>query len=1588
MKSKLSHLSLYSIMLLTPALFSAYCYSNKSYANENNTNLDKISIEVKRAIDENTSGKALTCFITDKDILKEQDLSSAVEVFYSNGNRVKDAYPFVKDNRLCVSGLNFGTKYAVKLLKGISVRQNDGKKSQTLTTNTVSESSFTTIDETGSVKIAKGLILPGNDDKKIIELESVNTKAVTLGVFKISKNSLPQAELFGLYSENPDRYDIRRLIFNNSRLLGSKTVNFKNIKNTVERTQVDISEFVNGDKSGVYVLSVIEQADHDNLTVDDFISYDDSSLQLSKLVFISNLGVTAYNGDNGIDVCVRDLTYAKPVKRATVTLKSLANDILDTQSTDANGFVHFNKELCNGVNGQSATTITVTKNDDFFPLDLRASPLYFEDGSGISDESDYKVFAYTSRSLARPGEKTVYQALVRNRDLTAASLKVLKLFIRRPDYVIEREVPLSRAVENSFEYEYTLPENAQLGTWSFELGFDEKHLLSSTQLTVSAFTPASLTSTLQVSDIVSDGDEIKVNTDYNYGAHASYISVSGNYNITADPFAVDKYREYSFGLDEESVNDGSSTRYAQIDSGNTNEDGLFSFRFNADAVKYPRKVKFDIFVLDPVTGSSYLTKEARIKYTAPLIGVKLSKSHHKYELDSILCYQNGERLEGKAQYTLLKRNISYQYAYENGNWKFVKNEYTTPVDSGTLNFEKDKTSSIPLEIDDGQYLIEIKNDIACTRFNFVKGYAGDNSDLTPEKLLLTADKEIYKRGEKVKLSFESEFDGYGTLAVGCSSVESRQNFKVNRGHNEISFDSSSVNDAGTYALVTTYRGTESKYRTASRSAGLAYIKFDNSEHELKISATVDDTVKPKSTLTVNAKVLNCDENTYIRAYLIDEGILSINSQKTPAPFEFLTGKRAFSTNVRDMYSYVMKAMSKDGQGYGSDEMLKGAGAQILSYTTKALLSLNTSRIQTEDGKAAFSFELPEFTGKARLMIVGWNKDRVGSYEKDITIAADAVTKLAAPQYMHTGDNIEARVLFDDLKKDKKTVDFKVTCTGEIACALDRKLPLDEGKATENLKLTALGEGTGTVSVSSVSGNYSYNKNYRIEVLPNRGKVLESAVIPLKVGEQTTFKFRNTFKNGTKVKLSYGILPAASPADMAKNAFDAFISNYFDTLSNLSTLLDYSENYQDRNSPEYKTYQNRISSLVDYVNSTVNNQGGVNYSLVDYEDSGYAGAYAFLVLKKAQEKGYNVNFNVMEKLLENIRRNANSDSESTAAICMYALTVSGDNQNSTLTFRFDHSDSKEINAFISYAKAFALYGDFKRQKLAVLKADELLKEASKIRLLIEKGNLSDSKLAELIQKLKKYDPLYITDTGYDSLQVLDELLKLKKTDSDPEKVTEIYELISRENSYSYQTAAQTAQTMEMLTKESKDRNFFTEGTLQDNEITLVNDGEKNTLVSACIFEIPEKYAVSKDRQSVTVRYFRMDGTQLSGPLSVSVNEDLIVLVKVHLNKVQGKIAVESLLPANMLYLRNIDANEASQRYPFLGELTDSYTLQTKKGDSSIVNSVRSTRQDLAFAYILKGAYKGKSVPLALTVHNTTFRTTSEAVFNEHNTVEVK
>ena len=97
-------------------------------------------------------------------------------------------------------------------------------------------------------------------------------------------------------------------------------------------------------RPGVYVMTAAPK----EVVTDD---YD----QLATQWFIvSDLGLTAYSGQDGIDVFIHSLATAEPRGSVEVRLIARNNEVLATKPTDRNGFVHFEAGLARGEGGLSA----------------------------------------------------------------------------------------------------------------------------------------------------------------------------------------------------------------------------------------------------------------------------------------------------------------------------------------------------------------------------------------------------------------------------------------------------------------------------------------------------------------------------------------------------------------------------------------------------------------------------------------------------------------------------------------------------------------------------------------------------------------------------------------------------------------------------------------------------------------------------------------------------------------------------------------------------------------------------------------------------------------------------------------------------------------------------------------------------------------------------------------------------------------------------------------------------------------------------------------------------------------------------------
>lgn len=1577
------------ISLLSALVISSLSFNTYAAISTNETSLLPI-----RVIDESEQGIATSCVVLNDSLEGSVDVNALKNYF--SLNKTKDGSPvavapFLQDKKVCFGGLEFGQSYKLILKKGLT-SVNNKKIGSDITQE------FTTIDSRPTISFANGLVLAKNSevfsdkDNGKIAISSVNFDSFKLSMFKISAKDIPASELYSKF-DNMERWQLGQLIQEHGTFIHSKVYSLDpDNKNKKIITYADLKDFKNKLNDGIYVLLISQNDGNNGKTIDKLVP-DYDSLAVSKLLFISDLGVTTYKGATGIDVAVRSIDSARPKSSVQVSLISVGNEVIESKQTNSLGFVHFSEKVCSGDNSSAPALIMVNEGSkDFFPLDLRSNNLYLEDASGSSNNQgnlvtnvnelnklNLKVYAFTNRSILRPGEKLYYQAYLRDKNLQAAKLKALKLTIYKPDLSILKEEVLSKPKAGAFDFEYEFDENAPLGTYKFELGFDKESVLASNEITLAAFKPSSLTNTLKTdsgTNIIKPKDSIYLKSEFNYGAPAKNLNVNGYSSLTPDNHPVAKYNDYFFGVNENDV--PNLTKSISIDSTTTDASGNYILNTNFDEQSYPQKYELNLSVLDPASNVSYVFDTYKVTFPTPMFGVKVldqDVTSQTTKLNVLLCDQYGKLYSSNAQYVLKKHNVSYQYAFVDDAWKFIKNDYLTPVISGEIDVDSDDSNLIELSLNDGSYVLDIQSpDSNCTTsYNFFKGTKTSYDPSTPDRFVLTSDKSAYKKGDSVILSFDSEFDGFADLALGNDGVIDLSHHKVSRGHNTIEISADEVLGTGSYALLTTYSAMDNKYKTAARAIGLAYIKRDVLDKKLELSAQLPSVIKPNDNLSLDISVKNADgselknKNTFISVALVDNGILSINKQKAPKPFEALTDRDNMCTKIYDMYSYIIKDVKGTGQGYGDNEMLSAANAQALSNINDNLLSLYTKHVNVENGVAHIEFKLPALSTSAKLMVTAFNDNQLGSMDTDIVIKDKSVAKIVAPYYMHKGDSLKSSLNITNmsLKGDNPTYSYDVKCSGALTCNLKGETLVglkDESISDFTLIANEVGDGKITYKVTSNDNSYSFENTKTVKVLDNQFKISETRIDLLNPDEKKTVQFKQKFVNGTNVGINISSLPFVSNTKILESLDNDYHYSIIDETAKGLALTNYIQCIKDVEAQQYKDAVLKLNKVLAYLQSTVNQQGNIDFNLVDYEQGRFASAYVAQLIFKADKLGFAVNDKTKEYLAKALNRNITDDNEQTAALSMRVLSLLNYNIKANLTYRFDHNSIKSIKALTDYAVTFHNYGDKVREKEAILRGMKSLQEVSSLRKALSMTT-NKTQRAALSNQIAEYDPFYINTYSYDVLSLLSAILDSHSKDMSSEITTlcQNLEVIDdfQENYFDVPSKALMTQ-MNILDLSTKP--IFVKESLNNGSVNVFNPSAQKQFISVTAYGTVEGPIANSKDLTIKKRYFRLNGTELLSPISLNVNDDIIVLTTVEgSSNVKSTMALNEMIPANMMYLRSIGNDEASDNFKFLGKLTNSYELKQYVGDTNIISVSNSDSSTIKIAYILKAAYVGNSAP---------------------------
>src|SRR5499433_2528755 len=810
-----------------------------------------------------------------------------------------------------------------------------------------------------------------------------------------------------------DRYDLNRLSENRGSQVWKGEMSVEQTLNTEVTTAFPVGEAIGTLSPGVYVMvaqaaGAPPQDEFDSLATQWFI--------------VSDLGLTAFSGNDGIHAFVHSLDTTQPKGATEVRLLSRGNEVLADKRTDDSGHVQFEANLARGEGALApAMLIASDSGGDYAFLSLKA-PAFDLSDRGVSGRvvpAGLDAFVYTERGVYRSGETVQVTTLLRDGQGMAALDVPLTLVVERPDGVEYRRAVVPDQGLGGRTLSVALVSSAPTGTWRVRAFTDPKRPpVGEATFLVEDYVPDriefDLTSKAK-SVSATSAAEIAIDGRFLYGAPAAKLELEGEV-IVSPASERPGFARYKFGLADEDVE---TTRQPLENLRATDVNGKASFAVTLE--KQPettRPLEAQVVVRMAEPGGRAVERKLALPVIpgGPMIGIKPLFSGRSLgegenaTFDVIVAAPEGASLARSGlRYELLKVDTRYQWYRRDGVWDFEPVKTTKRVADGRIDVAADKPARISVPVQWGRYRLEVSTGDRSgplTSVGFDAGWYAEASADTPDLLEIALDKPEYAPGENMTVAVTARTAGKVTLNVIGERLVSTVTQDVAAGTARLRVPVGNDWGSGAYVVASLRRPLPSgAERMPCRASGLQWLSINRKARTLALDMSLPALLLPNSALRIPIKVdgLNPGEEARIVVAAVDVGILNLTGYKPPAPDDYYLGQRRLTADIRDLYGQLI-----DGMQGARGQIKTGGDAGVVelqgSPPTQKPLALYSGIVTVRaDGTADVTFEIPDFAGTARVMAVAWSKDKVGHAVGDVVIRDSVVLTATLPRFLLNGD---------------------------------------------------------------------------------------------------------------------------------------------------------------------------------------------------------------------------------------------------------------------------------------------------------------------------------------------------------------------------------------------------------------------------------------------------------------------------------------------------------------------------------------------------------------------------------------------------------
>jgi uncharacterized protein YfaS (alpha-2-macroglobulin family) len=1250
------------------------------------------------------SASPRACFQFSEDLAKRTDFAPYLALAGNDKPALTS-----EGKQLCVDGLKHGERYNVNLRAGLpsTVKETLPKSA---------EFNIYVRDRKPFVRFTgRAYVLPRTGQRGI-PLVSVNTPAVSIDVFRIGDRNLINTVIDSDFQRALSRYELAGLGDERGVKVWSGELATATTLNQDVTTAFPVDQAIGTLQPGVYVMTAAAKGP----------ASDDYGSLATQWFIVSDLGLTAFSGNDGIHVFVNSLASTEAVAKAEVRLVARNNEILATRTTEDSGHVLFEAGLARGEGGLSPAMLTVTGDKaDYAFLSLKSSAFDLSDRgvSGRAVPAGADAFVYAERGVYRSSETVHLTALLRDGQGNAVTGGPLTLVIERPDGVEFRRAMLADQGAGGRTVTVALNSAVPTGTWRVRAFTDPKGpSVGETTFMVEDYVPERIEFELSSKEKQIRADlpvELKVDGHFLYGAPASGLKLEGDMLVTP---AAERpgFAGYRFGVADEETASNERTPIENLPEADAN--GVAAFPVSlAKPPSSTRPQEAQIFIRMAEAGGRAVERKlvlpvapsAAMIGVKPLFGDKSVAEGDKAAFDVVFVSPEGKALARDGlRYELLKIESRYQWYRQSSSWEYEPVKSTKRVADGDLTIAADNPSRITLSPQPGRYRLDVKStetDGPLTSVQFDVGWYSDGSADTPDLLETSIDKPEYQSGDSMVVSVNARSAGKLTINVLGDRLLTTQTADVKEGTAQVKIPVGKDWGTGAYVVATLRRPLDAAaLRMPGRAIGLKWFGIDRKARTLQVTLSPPALVRPNSALKLPVKVggLNPGEDAKIVVAAVDVGILNLTNYKSPAPDDYYLGQRRMTSEIRDLYGQLIDGMQ------GTRGQLKtggdGAGAELQgSPPTQKPLALYSGIVTVAaDGTAEITFDIPEFAGTARVMAVAWTATKLGRATTDVTVRDPVVLTATLPRFLLNGDHGTMSFDLDNVEGAPGDYTITVTTSGPVKVTGNRattvKLAASQ-RTTMSLALDAGGAGAASLDVDIKGPNgLTLARHYALDVKAATQILARRSIRTLAKGESLTLTsdmFSDLVTGTGGVSLSVSLSTALDAATILK-ALDRYPHGCSEQItSRAMPLLYVNDLAAGAHLAMDSEVDPRIRDAIDRLLARQGSNGSFGLWSAGGDDA-WLDAYVTDFLTRAREKGFAVPDVLFKNALDRIRNsvvNANEPEKDGGRDLAYGLYVLARNGAAPIGDLRYLADTKLNNLTTPIAKAqlaaaLALVGD--------------------------------------------------------------------------------------------------------------------------------------------------------------------------------------------------------------------------------------------------------------------------------------------------------